>query len=310
MTGGAGFIGSHLTKMLLDTGWHVVVLDDFSSGKIENFDEWSDSSAIRIVRGDIRDRKIVDEVLDGIDSVVHLAAFVNPPESIKKPLETHDVNLNGTLNVLESCLRNRIKKLVFASSAAVYGDGNPLPLREGCCLRPISPYAASKASAEFYCKMYRDCYGLGSVILRFFNVYGPGQNTGEYAGVITRFVASGLQGKPLTIYGDGSQTRDFVNVKDVVSAVEKALSFESADTEVFNVCTGKPVSINELARFVCETLGKNLEVKHAESRPGDIIYNYGDPTKAQHVLGFETHVNFKDGLEQFIKSLDYRSYNG
>lgn len=309
MTGGAGFIGSHLTKMLVDIGWHVVVLDDFSSGMMKNLRRWSGSSAIKIVRGDIRNKKIVNEVLDGIDLVVHLAAFVNPPESIKKPIETHDVNLNGTLNILESCVKKRVQKLIFASSAAVYGDGNPLPLREGCSLRPFSPYAASKVSAEFYCKMYRHCYGLSSVILRFFNVYGPGQNTGEYAGVITRFVSSGLRGKPLTIYGDGFQTRDFVNVKDVVCAVEKALSFKSADSEVFNVCTGKPISINELARFVAEAVGKNLEIKHAESRPGDIIYNYGDPIKAQNDLGFEAHVNLRLGLEQFIKSLNCKSYN-
>lgn len=151
MTGGAGFIGSHLVRGLVSRGWHVVVLDDFSSGKIENLDELAGSIGLRIVRGDIRDRKVVDEVLGSVDSVVHLAAFVNPSDSVKKPLETHDINVNGTLNVLDGCIKKSVKKFVFASSAAVYGDGSPMPLREECELRPISPYAASKVSGEYYC---------------------------------------------------------------------------------------------------------------------------------------------------------------
>jgi UDP-glucose 4-epimerase len=304
VTGGAGFIGSHVVRGLVSRGLHVVVLDDFSSGKIENLEKLASSEDLRIVRGNIRDRKVVEEVLGSVDSVVHLAAFVNASESVKKPLETHDINVNGTLNILDGCIKKRVKKLVFASSAAVYGDGNPLPLREKDELRPISPYAASKVCGEYYCKMYCNCYGFSSTILRFFNVYGPGQGSNEYAGVITRFVNSGIHGRPFTVYGDGNQTRDFVNVKDVVTAVEKAISFKSSKTDVFNICTGEAMTINDLVSSLCRIFGKNLEPLHARPRAGDILCNYGDPVRAQKVLGFKAKIRFEDGLRSLIKSLD------
>jgi len=260
------------------------------------------SGSLKTVKGDIRDRKVVGEVLDGVDAVFHLAAFVDPAGSVEKPLETNDINVNGTLNVLDGCVKNRVGKFIFVSSAGVYGDGNPLPLRETHDLRPVSPYTASKISGEYYCKMFFDCYGVSSVILRFFNVYGPGQGANQYAGVITKFVNSGLRGEPLTIYGDGTQTRDFINVEDVVAALLKALDFKSSRTEVFNVCTGKPVSINDLASLVREVLGKNLEVVHVEPRVGDVLHSYGDPAKAKNVLGFEARTGFEKGLAEYVKS--------
>ncbi len=304
VTGGAGFIGSHLVRELIGRGCSVVVLDDFSSGKMENLGGLVGSDGLTVVRGDVRDRKIVDEVLGGVDAVVHLAGFVDPAESVRRPLFTHDVNVSGTLNVLDACVQNGVGRFVFASSAAVYGDGNPLPLREECDLRPVSPYAASKVSAEFYCKMFGDCYGLNCVVLRFFNVYGLGQGTNSYAGVITKFLSSGLRGESLTVYGDGTQTRDFVNVKDVVGAVVKALSFKSSKTEVFNVCSGTPISINALARYVCKVLGKDLEIVHVAAREGDVLHSYGDPTKAQKLLGFNVRVDFEDGLDRFLACAD------
>jgi len=302
VTGGAGFIGSHLVKSLVGKGWDVVVLDDFSSGKMKNLERLKGSGSLKTVKGDIRDRKVVGEVLDGVDAVFHLAAFVDPAGSVEKPLETNDINVNGTLNVLDGCVKNRVGKFIFVSSAGVYGDGNPLPLRETHDLRPVSPYTASKISGEYYCKMFFDCYGVSSVILRFFNVYGPGQGANQYAGVITKFVNSGLRGEPLTIYGDGTQTRDFINVEDVVAALLKALDFKSSRTEVFNVCTGKPVSINDLASLVREVLGKNLEVVHVEPRVGDVLHSYGDPAKAKNVLGFEARTGFEKGLAEYVKS--------
>jgi nucleoside-diphosphate-sugar epimerase len=304
VTGGAGFIGSHLVRKLVGTGWSVVVLDDFSSGKVENLGGFVGADDLKIVRGDVRDRKIVDEVLGGVEAVVHLAGFVDPAESVRRPLFTHDVNVSGTLNVLDACVQNGVGRFVLASSAAVYGDGNPLPLREEYDLRPTSPYAASKVSAEFYCKMFGNCYGLNSVVLRFFNVYGLGQGTNPYAGVITKFLSSGLRGEPLTVYGDGTQTRDFVNVKDVVEAVAKALSFKSSRTEVFNVCSGTSISINALTRYVCKVLGKDLEVMHVAPREGDILHSYGDPMKTQKVLGFNARVDFEDGLNRFLARAD------
>jgi len=302
VTGGAGFIGSHLVRSLVGKGWDVVVLDDFSSGRMKNLERLKGSGGLKTVKGDIRDRKVVGEVLDGVEAVVHLAAFVDPAGSVEKPLETNDINVNGTLNVLDGCVKKGVRKFIFVSSAGVYGDGNPLPLRETYDLRPVSPYTASKISGEYYCKMFSDCYGVGSVILRFFNVYGPGQGANQYAGVITKFVNSGLRGESLKIYGDGTQTRDFINIEDVVTALLKALDFKSSRTEVFNGCTGKPVSVNDLASLVREVLGKDLQVVHVEPRVGDVLHSYGDPAKARNVLGFEARTGFEKGLAGYVES--------
>jgi nucleoside-diphosphate-sugar epimerase len=303
VTGGCGFIGSHLVEDLIAQGCSVVILDNFSSGKKENFKRFIGSNRLRIIEGDVRKGKIVNEASRDMDAVVHLAALVDVAKSVRNPIETHDVNVTGTLNVLEAAAKQRVQKFVFASSAAVYGEGNPLPLREEFDLRPVSPYAASKVSGEYYCKMYCDCYGLSGLVLRFFNVYGPGQGSNDYAGVITRFVQSGVQGEPLTIYGDGNQTRDFINVKDVVVSIEKALTFKSSKTDVINICTGEPITVNEIALSLCGILGKNLQLLHVQPRAGDILHNYGDPDKAQRVLGFKAQVRFENGLRLLVKSL-------
>lgn len=303
VTGGAGFIGSCLVEELIGRGCSVVILDNFSSGRKENLKGLIGSKRLTIVEGDVRNRKVVDETSRGMDAVVHLAALVGVGESVRNPFETHDINVTGTLNVLEAAVKQNVRKFVFASSAAVYGEGNPLPLQEEFDLRPVSPYAASKVCAEYYCKMYRDCYGLSSVVLRFFNVYGPGQGFNEYAGVITRFVHNGFQGEPLTVYGDGNQTRDFVNVKDVVEAIDKALMFKSSKTDIINICTGKQVTVNDVAFSLCGILGKNLRVLHVSPRAGDILRNYGDPGKAQTVLGFKAQIRFEDGLRLLVKSM-------
>src|SRR5271157_1056482 len=228
-----------------------MVLDDFTSGRKENLQGLVGSQVLRVINGDIREKKVVSDALEGVDEVVHLAAFVGVAESVKRPFFTNDINLNGTVNILENCLQKGVKKLVFASSAAVYGDGNPLPLREDCELRPLLPYAASKVSAEYYCKTFNECYDMSSVVLRFFNVYGPNQGKNSYAGVITKFIQSALHDGDLTINGDGTQTRDFISVEDVVEAIVKSLSFDSDKTEVFNVCTGSFVSVNNLASLIC-----------------------------------------------------------
>jgi len=301
VTGGAGFIGSHLVSELVRTGRHVVVLDDFTSGRMENLQELVGSQVLRVVNGDIRDKKTLNDAMAGVNEVVHLAAFVDAAESVKKPLFTNDINVSGTVNVLESCSQNGIERFVFASSAAVYGDGNPLPLREEYELRPLSPYAASKVSAEYYCRMFSECYDMNSVVLRFFNVFGPGQGKNSYAGVITKFMQSGFRAENLTIYGDGTQTRDFINVEDVVKAIVNSLSFHLLKTEVFNVCTGSFVSINKLASMMCRVLGKDLKVQHVASRAGDILHSYGDPEKAKRVLRFKADIPFEEGLRQLIK---------
>lgn len=303
VTGGAGFIGSHLVEYLIGQGCSVVVLDNFSSGKMGNLEGLTGSGKLRIVEGDIRKRSAVDEASRGIDAVVHLAALVNVAESVKSPFETHDVNVTGTLNVLAAAVKYKVQKFVFASSAAVYGDGHPLPLREECDLRPLSPYAASKVSGEYYCSVFCECYGLSSVILRFFNVYGARQGDSVYSGVITSFVRSGLRGESITVYGDGSQTRDFIDVKDIVAAVAKALDFNCSKNKVFNVCTGKPTSINYATRCVSEALGKEVRVAHVKPREGDILHSYGDPTRALKTLRFTARVGFREGLERFVESV-------
>jgi UDP-glucose 4-epimerase len=302
VTGGAGFIGSHLVRELVGRGWAVTVLDSFCTGRMDNLRGLMGSGGSMVVTGDIRDGKILGEVLSGVDAVVHLAGLVDVADSVRNPLPVHDVNVTGTLNVLEACVKKGVNKLVFASSAAVYGDGNPLPLREDCELRPVSPYAASKVSGEYYCRMFSECYGLGTAVLRLFNVYGPGQGTNQYAGVITKFVQSGLRGESLRVNGDGKQTRDFVNVEDVVGAVVRVLDHAPLKGEVFNVCTGTSISIDSLAQVVCEILGKDLRVLHVTPREGDILHSYGDAEKAGKVLGFKARVSLREGLGWYIKS--------
>jgi UDP-glucose 4-epimerase len=236
--------------------------------------------------------------MKGADGVVHLAALIDVEASVRDPFETHDVNVNGTLNVLREAVKAGVKRFVFASSTAVYGDANPLPLREDYPLCPISPYAASKAAAEGYCRAFNSCYGLGIVILRYFNVYGPGQRNSAYSGVVTRFLEKAFRGEPLIVYGDGGQTRDFIYVDDVVKATILALEGVGVEGETFNVCTGKPTSVNELVEVVRVIVGRDLRVVYDKPRKGDIRSNYGDPSKAEKTLGFKAKTSLKEGLEK------------
>ena len=302
VTGGAGFIGSHLVDKLISRGYSVVVLDNFHSGKIESFREILGRASFEVIEGDIRDRKAVREAMDGVDAVVHLAALIDVEESVNNPLETRDVNVNGTLNVLNEAVRSGVRKLLFASSTAVYGEGNPLPLEEEHSLNPISPYAASKVSAEYYCKAFNNCYGLSTVVLRFFNVYGPGQKHSSYSGVITKFLQNALRDEPLVVYGDGKQTRDFIHIDDVVDATVLALEKANSKGETFNVCTGKPTSVNGLVEIVKEIIEKDLKVSYDKPRKGDIKNNYGDPSKAEKILGFKAETSLREGLERLRDS--------
>ena len=203
-------------------------------------------------------------------------------------------------------MKKHLEKFVFASSAAVYGDGDPLPLREDYSLKPVSPYGASKVSGEYYSETFSECYGLDCVVLRPFNVYGPGQGNSQYAGVITKFVEAALRGEALTVYGDGCQTRDFIYVDDVVKAFVKALEHETSKTEVFNVCTGEPVSINSLAKLVCEVTEKDLNITHVASHGGDILRSCGDPEKAKRVLGFEPGFSLERGICVVVRWFQHR----
>jgi UDP-glucose 4-epimerase len=283
-------------------GYFVVVLDDFSSGKMDNLGSSVGRDSFEMIKGDVRDRKAVGLAMEGIDAVIHLAALIDVRRSVDDPAGTNDVNVNGTLCVLNEASSRCAKRLLFASSAAVYGDGSPSPVKESCLLEPLSPYAASKISAESYCKAFHRSRGLQTVVLRYFNVYGPGQERNPYSGVITRFVSNALAGKPLSVSGDGEQTRDFVNIDDMVDATVLALESERASGNVLNVCTGRPVSINELAQLVKEVTEKELEIVHGEPRAGDVRHSYGDPSKAREVVGFEAKIGLKEGLKRFVDS--------
>lgn len=303
MTGGAGFIGSHLVDGLVGRGCGVVVLDNLRSGRMENVSQHLGSDGFKLVEGDVRDKRVVVDAMDGVDAVVHLAALIGVEESVNDPVETHDVNVTGTLNVLEQAMRKDVKRFVYASSTAVYGEGNPLPLHEDCPSKPVSPYAASKASAECYCKAFHRSYGLETVVLRYFNVYGPRQEHNPYSGVITRFLSNALSGKPLVVFGDGEQTRDFIYIDDVVEATMLALEGGNSVGETLNICTGKPTAINELVRIVEEVTGRGIQVMYDAPRKGDVTNNYGDPKKAEEILTFKAKISLKEGLERSMNSI-------
>jgi len=307
VTGGAGFIGSSLVDRLISKGYSVVVLDNFLTGRTENLQAHLGYGGFKLVKGDVRDREIVRDAMDGVDAVVHLAALIDVEGSVNNPLGTHDVNVNGTLNLLCEAVKQDIRRFLFASSAAVYGESDSLPLREDSALRPLSPYAASKATAELYCGAFHRSYGLGTVILRYFNVYGPRQEHNPYSGVILKFLRNALGGQPLVVFGDGEQSRDFIHIDDVVEGTIFALRSDSSVGEAFNICTGKPTTVNELVAVVRQITERDVEARYSEKRSGDVKHNYGDPAKAGEVWGFKAKIDLRTGLELTKESLDLKS---
>lgn len=297
VTGGCGFIGSYVVNELVKKGFNVIVLDSLQYGKIENVKACLGKPNFKLIKGDIRSPKIVKRSIKGVDAIIHLAAIIDVEKSVSDPMATHDVNVNGTLILLKESVSHSIRKFVFASSCAVYGEGNPLPFREEYPLRPVSPYAVSKAAAEYYCSTFYKNYNLPTVMLRYFNVYGPKQVSGSDGNVIKKFLDNALNKKPLKIFGNGNQTRDFVYVEDVVNATLLALWNDNAVGETFNICTGKPTSINELVGTLQNTIGKNLLVRHEKPRKGDIYHSYGDPSKAERMLGFKAKIDLNEGLK-------------
>jgi len=300
VTGGAGFIGSHVVDRLVSEGYSVRVLDDLSSGKKANIKDHLSSGTVELIKGDIRDATIVSQSLKGIDAVIHLAAQISVTLSVQNPDETFDVNLAGTLNLLSCSAKEGVKKFVFASSCAVYGEAEVLPIREDAHTNPISPYAESKLLGERYCLGFNERRLIGTVALRFLNVYGPRQGLNDYSGVITKFIDRVIQKEPLVIYGDGSQTRDFVNVHDVVEAIIRSIRSE-INGQVINVGTGKPTSINELAKTILELAGASTEIIHEKSRTGDIKDSYGDISKALKLLGYAPKVSLREGLQVLLE---------
>jgi len=296
VTGGAGFIGSNLVESLVDASVQVKVLDNLSSGVLQNLEQFREY--IDFKQGDVRDLGTLREIMSGVEVVFHQAALVSVPQSIEDPIEAAMVNDLGTLNVLESARHSGVRRVVFASSCAVYGDLPQLPKKEEMDTRPMSPYAASKLHGETYAKLYRDLYGLETVCLRYFNVYGPRQDpSSPYSGVISIFMDKAARGETPTIYGDGEQCRDFVYVADVVQANLLAAQRQNISSVVINVGTGKSVTVNSLWKNIAELAGVHGEPERANSRPGDIRQSVAEISQAHELLDFEPRYSLEEGLK-------------
>src|SRR3989304_4990374 len=311
VTGGAGFIGSHIVDRLVDCGYGVRVVDNLSTGKRSNIEDHLRRGRIDFVRGDIKDAEFVRKCIRDVGAVVHLAAVTSVPFSVSNPDFTYDANVAGTLDFLISCVEEKVGKFVFFSSCAVYGEPECLPVNEKSSMSPISPYAESKLVAEHFCLGFHERRLLKSIVLRLFNVYGPRQRVNDYSGVITRFIDRSRQGLPLIIYGDGSQTRDFVHVSDVVEAVLSSLKNKDAEGEVFNIGSGAPPSVLELAKAVLELTGLNLEILYDKPRLGDIKHSYADISKVEKLLGYGPKLSLREGLRTLLaeNGLPLRSFS-
>jgi UDP-glucose 4-epimerase len=301
VTGGAGFIGSHVVDRLVKEGYEIRIIDDLSTGKLGNIEGHLSSGEVELIKGDIRDDSLVKKSLEDVNVVIHLAALVSVPLSVENPNLTFAINLLGTLNLLRSSIQKHVDRFVFISSCAVCGEPASLPVTEETRTNPISPYAESKLIGERYCLGFSERRLLSSVVLRFFNVYGPRQGMNEYSGVITRFIDRCRQKLPLTIYGDGSQTRDFVNVRDVAEAIFASTKSNKAEGEVFNIGSGKPTTINELAHAILELTGVGSKILYEKPRAGDIKDSYADITKAKNFLSYEPIITLRDGLQVLLK---------
>lgn len=301
VTGGLGFIGSHVVDRLIEDNYNVTVLDDLSSGQLDNLDTHLSNSSFRFVKGDIGDRAKVEEALTGADTVIHLAAIVSVIRSILEPELIHQVNVMGTLNLLDECIKRKISRFVFASSAAVYGRCSNLPLNEEYLTDPLSPYAAAKVAGEAYCQAYYATYGLDTVILRFMNVYGPRTSAGLYSGVMIKFADAIANKKPLTIYGDGEQTRDFTYVSDVVEAIILALNQSEASGEIFNVGTGVQKTVNQLADLFIDLCDSKPQIRYRRARKGEVKHSYADVSKAKRILKYHPKIDLPTGVERFLK---------
>jgi UDP-glucose 4-epimerase len=301
VTGGAGFIGSHVVDRLVNEDCEVRVLDDLSTGKMENIQTHLKSGKVELVKGDIRNASLVTKSLDDVSKVIHMAAIDSVQLSIENPDLTFDINLLGTLNLLRSSIEQHVDRFVFVSSCAVFGDPVSLPVTEKTPTNPISPFAESKLVGERYCLGFSERQLLHSVVLRFFNVYGPRQIMNNYSGVITSFIDRCRLKLPLIIYGDGSEKRDFINVQDVAGVILTSTKSKSADGEVFNIGSGEPTSINELAKTVIGLTGGDSEITYVMSRAGDIKDSYADISKAKKLLNFEPKVALREGLQILLQ---------
>ncbi len=299
VTGGGGFIGSHVVDRLLAKGHQVRVLDNFSTGRRENLAHCQEQ--IDLLEGDLRSPDTVRQAVEDCEYVLHLGALPSVPRSVRRPLESHAVNATGTLHVLLAARDAHVRRLVFASSSSVYGNNPTLPKEETMRPEPLSPYAAGKLLGEHYCRIFQQLYGLETVILRYFNVFGPRQDpSSPYSGVISLFITAALQGRPYTIYGDGEQTRDLTFVENVVTATVTASTAPEVVGEVMNIACGRQTSINDLAAMIDQIVGREGPRHYAPPRPGDVRHSLADISRARQLLGYHPAVDLLEGLRRTI----------
>jgi nucleoside-diphosphate-sugar epimerase len=304
VTGGAGFIGSHITERLLRAPDALVrVFDNFTGGSASNLPFAAQAGTrLEIIRGDVRDLAAIERAVVDADVVFHQAALRSVPLSVDDPLGTNDHNVTGTLHVLEAARRQRVRRVVYASSSSVYGDGPEMPKREDQPLTPLSPYAASKAADELYAAVWTKIYGVETVGLRYFNVFGPRQDpASEYAAVIPRFILWGLRGTPLEIHGDGTQSRDFTYIDNVVEANCLAAAAPEAAGHVFNVGIGRQISLLDIVAKLEAALGRKLDRRHTPRRTGDVPHSLADVAKARQLLKYTPLVDFDEGLRRTLE---------
>ena len=305
VTGGAGFIGSHITQALLKNGHSTRVLDNFSSGKQENLGfirQLKNPGAFELIKADIRDKEACQKACRGMDFVLHQAALRSVPKSLDNPAEYNQVNIQGTLNMLEAALRHKIKCFVFASSSSVYGERIRFPEREGDLAQPVSPYALTKLAGEYYCKIFTVNYGLNTVSLRYFNVFGPRQSLDdEYAVVVPKFISRMLGDERPPVHGTGRQSRDFTYVANVVEANLCAVKKNNLKGQVFNIAWGRDYSILELVAALNKIMDKQIKPVFEPKRKGDVFRTLADMTQAKKRLGFKPKIDFLKGLELAVE---------
>ncbi len=299
VTGGAGFIGSNLTDELLKRGHEVRVLDNFATGSRDNLTEFLDR--IELIEGDLRNYHTVREAVDGVDFVLHQGALPSVPRSVRDPISSNDVNITGTLNLLHAANDAKVQRLVMASSSSVYGDSPSLPKHEGMELKPLSPYAVSKLAGEKYFQVFANIYGLHTVALRYFNVFGPRQNPdSQYSAVIPKFIKAMMNDEAPTIYGDGEQSRDFTYIQNTVEVNILATEADCPPGLVMNCAVHQRTTLNELVGKLNEILGKNITPIYSEPRAGDIKHSFADISRLEENLKYKPSVLFDEGLRRTV----------
>lgn len=305
ITGGAGFIGSHIAEALLKRGETVCIFDNLSTGRQPNLEALRGLSGnLEIINGDLRDLATVQAAVKGIEVIFHQAALASVPRSIKDPISSLETNINGTQNVLLAARDQGVRRVVYASSSSVYGNTPTLPKHEEMSTAPMSPYAIQKLTGELLCGVFTRIYGLETVALRYFNVFGPRQDpASEYAAVIPRFLTALLKGQRPIVFGDGEQTRDFTYIENVVQANLLAATSKDAIGAAMNIGCGERVSLNHVLQIAGELLGTRVEAEYREPRPGDVRDSLADINKARRLLGYKPEVNFKEGLARTLDAL-------